>query len=73
LLVAGCADTKHLSQREQMQQRQEQALNDPFSYGPSADSWDKRDRDQMPTVSGGGTRELDKAALKRDIDHILNP
>jgi hypothetical protein len=71
LLVAGCADTKHLSQREQMEQRQEEALNDPFSYGPDAQSWNKRDG--MPSVSGGGTRELDKAALKRDIDHILNP
>jgi hypothetical protein len=71
LVVAGCADTSRPSQREQMEQRQEQALNDPFGYGPDAENW--KNRNDMPSVTGGGTRDLDKAALKRDIDRILNP
>ena len=71
LVVAGCADTNHPSQREDAERRQEQALNDPFSYGPNADNW--KSQGDMPSVSGGGTSELDKAALKRDIDRILNP
>lgn len=71
LVVMGCADMNHPSQREDAERRQERALNDPFSYGPNADNW--KNSSDMPSVSGGGTSELDKAALKRDIDRILNP
>lgn len=70
LVAVGCADTNS-SGRESAAQRQERALNDPFSYGPDTENW--KDTSEMPSVSGGGTSELDKAALKRDIDRILNP
>ena len=61
-LLVACADTnKPTSRPASIQDRQQQALQDPYEYGP-----DKN----MPTVSGGGTKELDKKALKRDWDNF---
>lgn len=71
LLSAGCADTKSSSRPDSISQRQDHALRDPFGYGPSAETWETKN--SHPSVTGGGTSELDKAALKRDIDLILNP
>lgn len=45
-----------------MRQRQDDALKDPFSYGQQHD---------VPTVSGGGTKELDKKALDRDLNRVF--
>lgn len=61
-LTVACADTKKPTSRPaSIQERQQQALQDPYEYGPDKD---------MPTVSGGGTSELDKKALKRDWDNF---
>jgi hypothetical protein len=48
-----------------MYDRQEAALQDPFGYSPNMD---KRE-----DISGGKIGELDRGAMKRDIDHVLNP
>lgn len=44
--------------------RQEQALKDPFGYSPGVDRSD---------ISGGDLGHLDKNAMKKDVDHVLNP
>lgn len=54
---------------------QESALKDPYSYGPDAKSMQKapgKYDDVDPTdISGGGTTELNKRALKRDWDVLM--
>lgn len=57
----GCADAPP---RETAQERQDRALRDPFGYKPD---W------SGTGVSGGGTAELDKEALRKDLDHVFNP
>lgn len=64
-LAAACADTKKPTTRPAgIRERQDQALRDPFEYGPA---------DDMPSVSGGGTADLDKKGIKRDWDNFWNP
>jgi hypothetical protein len=41
------------------------ALQDPYG------NWSKIDDDNSTDVSGGGTGNLDKKGLKRDLDHFL--
>ena len=60
MLLAGC---EHANQSSTID-RQEKTLKDPFGYSP-----DMKNSDM--TVSGHG--ELDKQALKRDVDHVINP
>jgi hypothetical protein len=50
------------SHEESAYDRQEQALKDPFGYNSDP-------KKSQPTVTGDG----DKDALKRDVDHVLNP
>ena len=59
--AAGCAET---ARKETAQERQDRALRDPFGYKPD---WDGTG------VSGGGTADLDKDGLRKDLDHVLNP
>lgn len=70
-LVAGCESDEGPSARE----RQEKALRDPFGYGPDKELMNGGKTDEVdPTdISGGGTRTLDKKALKRDLDAVFNP
>jgi hypothetical protein len=56
--AAGCMDEERPSARE----RQDEALRDPFKYGP-----------QMPDVSGGSTSEFDRDAFRGDVDRVINP
>ena len=58
LLATGCGESKEPS----VYDRQEQAIKDPFGYNPDPKKSDL-------SVSGDG----DKDALKRDMDHVLNP
>jgi hypothetical protein len=58
-LLLGCSDNS-----ETMHERQERLLGDPFSY--------KMD-DNEQDVSGGTISELDRDALRKDIDSVLNP
>lgn len=44
--------------------RQQAALKDPFGYSPNNEKTD---------ISGGGIRNFDKEAFKKDVDHVLNP
>ena len=54
----GCGESKDPSPYD----RQEQALKDPFSYNPDPNKSDY-------SVTGDGNKD----ALKRDMDHVLNP
>ena len=44
--------------------RQNAALKDPFGYSPDMDKAD---------ISGGTIGHYDRDAMKKDIDHALNP
>ena len=59
--LPGCAKSPP---RETAQERQDRALKDPFGYKPD---WSNTN------VSGGGTTDLDKDGLRKDLDHVLNP
>jgi hypothetical protein len=62
---AGCVDIKSNDEtRTTMRQRQDAALQDPFSVEPDQSGYD---------VSGGDIRTLDRKALKRDLDTVFNP
>ncbi|MGH7176456.1 MAG: hypothetical protein ACREJC_03660 [Tepidisphaeraceae bacterium] len=63
-LFAGCADSGSASQSQSVKQRQAEALRDPFSYGPD---------DEKRDLSGGDINQLDKKALRRDVDSVMNP
>ena len=61
-LLCGCANNPPTTQPASAYDRQEQALHDPFGYSPDLKKTDM-------SVSGEG----DKDALRRDVDHVLNP
>jgi hypothetical protein len=63
LFVAGCSNATAQKQPT-ARERQDRAMKDPFGYKPD---WSNT------SVSGGGTADLDKDGLKRDLDHVLNP
>ena len=63
-LTVGCMSDKKPTTRTSAQQRQDAALDDPFGYSPDLSKTD---------VSGGKINELDRKALKRDLDHVLDP
>lgn len=68
-LILGCADTKDPSARSRsINDRQDDALNDPFSYGPKT-TGDTVGSD-MPTVTGDG-EGFDRKGFKRDLDRVL--
>ena len=65
----GCAsDDKRAptTQPSNVKDRQEAALRDPMGYSPNMNSPDTN-------ISGGKLHELDRGALRKDIDHVLNP
>ena len=53
------------SSNQSVRQRQDEALRDPMGY--SSDAADRTD------ISGGGTADLKKDALKKDINSVFNP
>lgn len=61
LVVAGCNGQ---STQDAAVERQDKALKDPFGYSPDLKKSDM-------TVTGNGS--FDKEALKRDVDHVVNP
>src|SRR5687768_3278712 len=66
-VLASCAsDKRPTTQPSTVQERQEAALKDPFGYSPNMDR-------EPSDVSGGDLGTLDRKAMKRDIDHVLNP
>jgi hypothetical protein len=79
-VVCGCADTKKpptaTDRRPSASERQDQALLDPFGYGPQDEPSSAAPApasSDMPTVSGGKTGEFDRKAFQRDLDRVLNP
>ncbi|CAN5376857.1 hypothetical protein BH10PLA1_BH10PLA1_17520 [soil metagenome] len=65
LSLVGCSDSKPTTKPSDIHSRQDAALKDPFGYSV--------DIGKQDSVSGGGTSEMDKDGLKRDIDHVFNP
>jgi hypothetical protein len=59
-----CASREPTTRPTGVADRQDAALRDPFNYKPGADEHD---------ISGGNLGNLDRKAMKRDIDHVLNP
>ena len=69
VMTTGCAsDNGKLptTRPTSMRERQDAALRDPFSYKPGVGAEDQ-------DISGGDLGHFDKGAMKRDIDHVLNP
>src|SRR5687768_15154326 len=64
-LTVGCSSNKPpATQPSGVRERQEEALKDPFGYSPEVGRSD---------ISGGDVGHLDKKAMRKDIDHVLNP
>jgi hypothetical protein len=61
IIVAGCASERAPSVR----QRQDDALRDPMNYSP--------DTTRHNDISGGGTMDLKKDSLKKDLNSVFNP
>ena len=59
--LPGCANS---TPKPTAQERQDRALKDPFGYKPD---WNNTG------VSGGGTADLDKDALGKDLKNVLDP
>ena len=74
LTAAGCA-TEHADDQSSMQQRQNQALKDPFGYGPSSTNAGAPARPgqsgQTPTDAGSLQKRDD--SLKGDWNEFWNP
>src|SRR4051812_14363879 len=65
LAVAGCSSNNPPStQPSSAADRQDAALRDPFGYSPNAGKAD---------ISGGSVDHYDKNAMRKDLDHVLNP
>ena len=58
ILAPGCASDRHPTTRPSS------ALDDPMDYKPAMNEQD---------ISGGGLGNYDRAGMKRDVDHVLNP
>jgi len=66
-LLAGCSTVKHpTTQPSNVKERQDAALKDPMGYSPNMNSHET-------DISGGKLNELDRGAMRKDIDHVLNP
>ena len=64
IFLVGCSSDKHPTTRPaSASDRQEAALKDPFDYSPNINE----------DISGGDIGHLDKKAMKRDLDDVLNP
>jgi hypothetical protein len=64
LFLSGCGSSSPSPDASSPYDRQERALHDPFGYSPNVGK---------PDISGGGIGEYHGDAMKRDIDHVLNP
>ena len=65
LTLSACAKKPAAAGREPTaQERQDRAMKDPFGYKP-----DWKDTD----ISGGGTAELNRDGLKKDLGHVIMP
>ena len=66
-LLSACSSDKQPTTRPaSVRERQDAALADPFGYSPDMNSSDT-------DISGGKVNELNRGALRKDLDHVLNP
>ena len=64
-ISVGCSSRSGPTTRpSSVRDRQNAALEDPFGYSPNMGEND---------ISGGKLHELDRGAMRKDIDHVLNP
>ena len=64
-MLAGCSSNNTSTTKpSSVTDRQNAALEDPFGYSP-----DMKDAD----ISGGKINEYDRNAMRKDLDHVLNP
>ncbi|HYO11060.1 MAG TPA: hypothetical protein VER17_18995 [Tepidisphaeraceae bacterium] len=67
VFLAGCSPRKAPTTRPAgTYDRQEAALKDPFGYSPDINA-------DRPDISGGKLSEFDRKAMRKDLDHVLNP
>ena len=66
LLLSACTQPSQAptTQPTDIYDRSEAAIKDPFGYSPDIGKSD---------ISGGGIGELDREALRKDIEHVLDP
>jgi hypothetical protein len=64
-LLVSCADTNG-SRPKTFHERQDDALRDPFNYGPTYN----RSND-APNVSSGGIGDFDRKGFDRDLQRVL--
>ncbi len=63
VIALGCA-ARGPTTRPTHSDRQAAALRDPFNYKPGMEEHN---------ISGGDLGNLDRGAIKRDMNHVLNP
>ena len=65
-VLTGCSyESKSDPPPQTLREKQEAGLKDPMNYKP--------EEEKPYDISGGGINNLDKKALKRDVDHALDP
>jgi hypothetical protein len=66
LICAGCSSSKQATTRPaSAYDRQQAAMRDPFGYNPNVE--------KASDISGGDINHLDRNAMKKDINDVLNP
>jgi hypothetical protein len=64
LLLVGCSSHQPTTRPASAHDRQDAAMRDPFSYSPDMPRDD---------ISGGDVGHYDRNAMRKDLDHVLNP
>jgi hypothetical protein len=63
ILLTGCSSTS--SSNPSLRTRQDKALADPMNYSANVS--------ESNNISGGGMTDLNKEALKKDLNSVFNP
>jgi hypothetical protein len=64
-LIVGCSSSHPTTRPSSAYDRQQAAMHDPFGYNPNVD--------KNSDISGGDIKTLDRKAMRKDIDDVLNP
>ena len=64
-MMIGCSSDKHHASTKPSSayDRQQAAMKDPFDYSPNMNQ----------DISGGDIGQMDRKAMRKDIDDVLNP
>ena len=65
--LSGCTYNQGGDEPATFRQKQEDVLRDPINYKPDNENTQPYD------ISGGGINNYDSKAMKRDLDHVLDP